>query len=131
VDNEAPLPALWAGKMLGGMVFGPTGTMGHGANAFLRETVVIQQHLEEAAILFRTLGHPCRLQLLIALVEREVCDVTTLVALCGCRQPYISQHLRLLRRLGLVTGDPQGQRVCYRLANLQVKEILEAAGLLS
>lgn len=87
--------------------------------------------LRRTAALFRALSHPCRLRLLIALAERQVCDVTTMVTLCGHPQPYVSQQLGILRKAGLVVGKTQGQRVCYRLASQQIEDILRAAGLLS
>ena len=86
--------------------------------------------LHQAARIFRSLSHPCRLRLLLALAGGQICDVSTLVDLCGRPQPYISQQLSVLRKAGLVAGDPQGQRVCYRLANWQVEAILHMTGLL-
>lgn len=87
--------------------------------------------LHQAAQTFRSLSHPCRLRLLIALAGGQICDVTTLVDLCGRPQPYISQQLGVLRDAGLVVGDAKGQRVCYRLASQQVEAMLHAAGLLA
>jgi ArsR family transcriptional regulator len=86
--------------------------------------------LQRAASIFHTLSHPCRLRLLVALAGGQVCDVNTLVSLCGRPQPYVSQQLAVLRQAGLVTGDPNGQRVCYRLATWQVEAILYAVGIL-
>ncbi len=87
--------------------------------------------LRKTAALFRALSHPCRLRLLIALAEGQVCDVNTMVELCGRPQPYVSQQLSILRKSGLVLGSAQGQRVCYRLASKQIEDILRAAGVLS
>lgn len=87
--------------------------------------------LRRTAALFRALAHPCRLRLLIVLAEGQVCDVTTMVTLCGHPQPYVSQQPGILRKAGLVVGSTQGQRVCYRLANQQIEDILRAAGVLS
>jgi len=69
----------------------------------------METSLRETTLIFRALAHPCRLRLLVALAREKVCDVTTLARLCGQRQPHISQQLRALRDLGLVTGDKDGR----------------------
>lgn len=92
--------------------------------------IIDEGALHRAATIFRTLSHPCRLRLLVTLAGGQVCDVNTLVSLCGRPQPYVSQQLAVLRQAGLVTGDQKGQRVCYRLASWQVEAILYAVGLL-
>ena len=58
--------------------------------------------LQQAASIFHTLSHPCRLRLLVALAGGQVCDVNTLVSLCGRPQPYVSQQLAALRSQGIV-----------------------------
>jgi ArsR family transcriptional regulator len=89
-----------------------------------------EEALCRAVRVFRTLAHPCRLQLLRVLAGGQVCDVATLMTLCCRPQPYISQQLGVLRKAGLVSGEAQGQRVCYRLISSQAEAILCAAGLL-
>jgi ArsR family transcriptional regulator len=86
--------------------------------------------LDETALVFKALAHPCRLRLLISLAREHTCDVTTLMHLCEQRQPYISEQLRILRRLGVVIGNHDGQRVCYRIATPRIAAILRSAGLL-
>lgn len=86
--------------------------------------------LKRATDIFKTLAHPCRLRLLLALSRGQICDVTTLIGICGQRQPYVSQQLRILRESGLVIAEPHGRRICYRLANPEVADLLAAAGLL-
>jgi len=86
--------------------------------------------LKETALVFKALAHPCRLCLLVSLAREQICDVTTLTRLCGQRQPYVSQQLRILRRLGVVTGNQDGQRVCYHIATPRIEAVLRSAGLL-
>lgn len=90
----------------------------------------METRLKDTALVFKALAHPCRLRLLVSLAQERICDVTTLTRLCGQRQPYVSQQLRMLRNLGVVIGDQDGQRVCYRIANPRVEAILRSAGLL-
>lgn len=77
------------------------------------------------ARLLRALAHPVRLQILEALARQPacVCDLTTRLSR---RQPYISQHLMLLRSAGLVSGDREGWNVRYRLARAELKGLIIA-----
>jgi len=84
--------------------------------------------LDDTIAIFGALAHLCRLRMLILLAEGQVCDVTTLTHLCGKPQPYISQQLRILREVGLVTGKQEGLHVCYRIASPRARAILQAAG---
>ena len=93
-----------------------------------KELYAVVHSLNDTIAIFSAMAHPCRLRMLILLAEGQVCDVTTLADLCGKRQPYISQQLRILRDAGLVVGSQEGQRVCYRLAKQGVKTVLQAAG---
>ena len=86
--------------------------------------------LAQKAALLKTMAHSSRLHLLVALARGQGCDVTTLIGQCGQPQPYVSQQLRILREAGLVAGEKHGLRVCYRLADPQVIEVLDALGLL-
>ncbi len=65
--------------------------------------------------LFRALGDPLRLRLLLLLREGEVC-VCHLVNTLGESQPLISKHLATLRRAGLVTSRKDGYWRHYSLA---------------
>ncbi len=85
--------------------------------------------VKKAARTFAVLACPGRLDLLLALASRQVCDVATLARLCDRSQPYVSQQLRVLRDHGLVVGQPCRQRVCYRLGGRDVEAVMKAAGL--
>jgi DNA-binding transcriptional ArsR family regulator len=74
----------------------------------------------------RVLGQPLR----VKLVDRLAAEATTvqeLVDALGTTQQNISQHVRLLRRAGIVTGHKTGTRVRYRLADPDILPILERA----
>ena len=82
--------------------------------------------LQAEADLFRTLGHPFRLQLLEILRAEEAC-VCHLSAYFDKPQPYISKHLAELRDAGLVVDRREGQRVYYRLTDLSLGVVLDDA----
>lgn len=84
--------------------------------------------LQAEADLFRTLGHPFRLQLLDLLSQEETC-VCHLSAYFDKPQPYVSKHLAEMRDAGLVVDRREGQRVYYRLADPSLSAVLEAVRL--
>jgi ArsR family transcriptional regulator len=80
--------------------------------------------LPEAADLFRLLGAPARLRLLLLLADRgEVC-AGDLAAAAGQSPSAGHAQLGLLRRGGVVTSRRQGQRVYYRLGSPLVAALL-------
>lgn len=85
-------------------------------------TTVSQAEL--ASKLFRSLGDPTRLRLVLLLLdgERRVVD---LVAEVGLAQSTVSAHLACLRDCGLLDMRPVGRQSYYRLAH-DVRELLAA-----
>jgi ArsR family transcriptional regulator len=68
---------------------------------------------EEIAALAKALGHPARVRILRLLVEREACVCGEICGELPLAQSTVSQHLRILREAGLVTGEVDGPRTCY------------------
>ena len=82
------------------------------------------------AALFRNMGQPARLRILLIIGEGEAC-VCHLEALLGYRQAYISQHLMALREEGLLESRRDGRYIFYRLHDTALlKLIREAAQIL-
>jgi ArsR family transcriptional regulator len=78
------------------------------------------------ANLFKALMHPARLSILEILRDGEQC-VCHLEAVLDCRQAYISQHLMVLRDVGLVEDRRDGARIFYRVTRPEVFELVDAA----
>ena len=76
--------------------------------------------------LFRVLGQPSHLDILLAIGTGEAC-VCHLEAATGCRQAYISQHLMALRSEGLLVSRRDGRRIYYRLKNAGVLDLIRTA----
>ena len=71
---------------------------------------------KEQAAIFSALADPTRLRLLTLLCHQHEPDalcVNALVGLLGVSQPAISQHLRVLKSVGLVKGERRGYHVHY------------------
>ena len=71
---------------------------------------------------FVALADDTRLGIVEALGEREA-SVGELVALFHLSQPAISQHLKVLRRAGLVRVRPQAQRRIYSIDPKGLREL--------
>jgi ArsR family transcriptional regulator len=63
----------------------------------------------------RALAHPVRIRILRILAEREVCMCGEIVGLLPLSQSTVSQHLKALRRAGLIKGEVEGPKICYCL----------------
>ena len=79
-------------------------------SSFAKKKVVPRR---EAAV-FKALGHPSRLLIVDVLAAGELC-VSELTGLVGSDASTVSNHLAVLRNVGLVIDDRRGQQVFYRL----------------
>ena len=70
--------------------------------------------LRREAAVFKALGHPARLQVVMELAggERCVCD---LVDLTGLGWSTMSRHLAVLKSVGVIADEKRGLQVFYRL----------------
>ena len=70
--------------------------------------------LQVRAEIFKALGHPARLAMVVALGEGERC-VCELRELVGLDMSTVSKHLSVLKSVGLVETDKRGKQVFYSL----------------
>lgn len=68
---------------------------------------------EELAGLAKALGHPARVQIMRLLVRREACVCGDIVDELPLAQSTVSQHLKVLKEVGLIRGEVDGPRICY------------------
>ena len=76
-----------------------------------------------AAEIYRALGDPTRGKIIDELLHQELCT-SDLAEIIGISEPAVSQHLRLLRALRVVTSHRHGQRVFYALDDDHVRDLL-------
>lgn len=79
---------------------------------------------EEKARILKAIAHPTRLQLLNMMREECPC-VKEMEELTGLAQPNISQHLSLLRNVGIVESERDGNQMCYHIKDSHVLKILD------
>lgn len=77
----------------------------------------------ELANIFKALAHPIRVLMVMGLIEKGECHVTSMVDALKVSQPTISQHLNVLKTLGIVKGYRKGNQICYKMSNDIVRKI--------
>ena len=83
-----------------------------------------QENISEQAAVFGALADPTRLRLVKLLCQQRepgaLC-VNALAGLLGVTQSAVSQHLRVLKAIGLVKGERRGYHIHYYINSEAVK----------
>lgn len=81
---------------------------------------------EMLAEIFKALSHPLRVQIVMGLLKKHECNVSTMVEKLGAPQPTVSQHLNILKACGVIEGFRNGNQICYKVTNEIAGKIFEA-----
>jgi DNA-binding transcriptional ArsR family regulator len=79
--------------------------------------------IQALAEVFKALGDPTRLKMVMALQACELC-VCDLAAVCGLSESAVSHQLRVLRHLRIVANRRDGKIVFYSLADDHVGDLI-------
>lgn len=79
--------------------------------------------LDAAGELLRALAAPVRIAIVLQLHRSQRC-VHELVDALDVPQPLVSQHLKILKAAGVVTGERSGREVLYRLVDHHLAHIV-------
>jgi DNA-binding transcriptional ArsR family regulator len=80
----------------------------------------------QIAEISKALSHPVRIKILQILAQKNICICGELVELLPLAQSTVSQHLKELKRVGLIKGEVEGPKTCYCLNKKMVKKTREA-----
>lgn len=80
------------------------------------------------AIVAKALAHPARIHIVRLLLEKQSCIGCDIVDEVGLAQSTVSEHLRILKASGVITGEVEHPRVCY---SLNPERLIPLAGLLN
>lgn len=83
------------------------------------------EKLELKAKVFKVFSDPTRLRILELLRKKER-NVSEIMKLLDLKQSTVSQHLRMLKDCGVVTGRKESREVIYSIKDKKVKEVLDA-----
>lgn len=96
-----------------------------GLVAALRARLPEEHDSMRLAELFRLLGDPKRMRLLMTLLEAGELCVCDLAATVGTSETGVSHALRLLRTAGVVRSRRDGRRVFYSLDDAHVRMLID------
>jgi ArsR family transcriptional regulator len=83
------------------------------------EFAVLDQEIAEIA---KALSHPARLSILKILAKQKDCMCGDIVDLLPLAQSTVSQHLKYLKEVGLITGEIAGPKSCYCLNDEKIQK---------
>jgi DNA-binding transcriptional ArsR family regulator len=92
--------------------------------AIAREEAMPDQDLERLALVYKALGDPTRLKIVMALRRGEMC-VCDLAALLNLSESATSHQIRRLKDLALVKSRRDGQILYYSLDDHHVEELIQ------
>ena len=75
----------------------------------------IDQTDDELTALAKALGHSARIGIVRLLIEKQSCIGCDIVEEIQLAQSTVSEHLRILKAAGIITGEIERPRVCYSL----------------
>ncbi len=83
-----------------------------------RNTVALPPPIEadQIAVIAKAMAHPARVRIIAFLISKPGCIGGDIVDEVGLAQSTVSEHLRILKDAGVVTGTIDYPRVCYALA---------------
>lgn len=92
----------------------------------LAKTHVFEEQNIHLADIAKALSHPARIKILSLLNELNRCIAGELVEMLPLSQSTVSQHLKELKRVGLIKGEIEGPSICYCLDEAVVAKTKEA-----
>ena len=79
----------------------------------LTKTEEFTKTQNDLSVLTKALGHPARIAILQFLIKTKLCVCGDIVDELPLSQSTVSQHLKELKKAGLIKGDIDGPSVCY------------------
>jgi Predicted transcriptional regulators len=79
---------------------------------------------DRIAQLAKALAHPARVQIVQTLMRRTTCIGCDIVEEIGLAASTTSEHLRILKEVGLIIGEIERPRVCYSLNPAALKPLI-------
>ncbi|MBC2704965.1 metalloregulator ArsR/SmtB family transcription factor [Desulfobacula sp.] len=78
------------------------------------ETIPQQEDIGQMVDIFKALGDPSRLKIVLALLNQEHC-VCDIAVICGQTDSAISHQLRILRTMKIVKNRREGKIIYYSI----------------
>ncbi|HET6528390.1 MAG TPA: metalloregulator ArsR/SmtB family transcription factor [Balneolaceae bacterium] len=91
----------------------------------LTKAILFDEKQKRIADLAKALAHPARIAILELLADRATCICGDITHELPLAQSTISQHLKALKKSGIIKGEVDGVRTCYCLDEETVSEFEE------
>ena len=85
---------------------------------------------EDIALIAKALAHPARIQIIRLLLSQKTCIGGDIVDVIGLAQSTVSEHLRILKASGIISGEITRPRVCYSLNPTRLHPFKDFLGLI-
>jgi DNA-binding transcriptional ArsR family regulator len=82
----------------------------------------------QLAAFAKALGHPARIAILQFLATQKTCMCGDIVNELPLSQSTVSQHLKELKRVGLIKGNVEGPSICYCIDEKQWQLVKNTLG---
>ncbi len=79
----------------------------------LTKTAAFRADQNQLAEYAKAFAHPARVAILEHLLAKNACICSDLVEVLPLSQSTVSQHLKELKRIGLIRGEVEGPKMCY------------------
>ena len=79
----------------------------------ITKSQIFTQEQNNLAHTAKVLGHPARIAILEHIIKSNACICNDLVDEIGLAQATISQHLKELKSIGIISGNIAGKSMCY------------------
>lgn len=90
----------------------------------LTKTEVFSERQNKLADFAKAFAHPARVAIIEYLICHKACICGELVDVLPLSQSTISQHLKELKRIGIIKGEIDGPKVCYCINAEVWKEVV-------
>ncbi|MBN9515323.1 MAG: winged helix-turn-helix transcriptional regulator [Alphaproteobacteria bacterium] len=90
----------------------------------VKKTILSDDHAVALADLFRLLGDPTRLRIVVSCLRTPLA-VSDIADRLGLSVSLVSHHLRLLKGARLVKAERQGKQVYYEADDAHVRRMIE------
>ncbi|SOD93017.1 ArsR/SmtB family transcription factor [Spirosoma fluviale] len=94
----------------------------------LTKTEVFTDQQNRVADLAKAFAHPARVAILQLLAQKKACVCGDIVDELPLAQATVSQHLKELKRIGIIQGSIDPPRVCYCIDEVVWQEARQLFG---
>ena len=86
-----------------------------------------KNYIIKAAALLKSIGHPIRVLIIIALSQTNSMTVNSLSHKLNIEQPVMSLHLAILRKQNIIKVKRNGKQSDYSISNISVRQLINIA----